>query len=64
MDSEEFLRGLAALRRTKHHGQTSAPPEKPTGRSARESEFWVNEFEDLISEDELRELRGLFPDEP
>ena len=64
VDCEEFLKGLAASRRTKQRGQSPAPPEKPSGRSARESEFWLHEFEDLISEDELRELRGLFPDEP
>ena len=63
IDSERFWEQLLRDRRPTKNRPAGNQPEKPGGRGARESEFWLHEFEDLISDAELRELAGPFADE-
>jgi len=58
--SDEFW---TRITRWRGKPKRAAPPstDKPSGR--REANHWLNEFEGLISEDDLRELAGPFTDD-
>ena len=60
VDSDAFLRELLARRHERQRAGGSDPPEKPTGQSAAQSDLWLRKFEDLIDEEDLRELAGPF----
>ena len=60
VDSDTFLRELVRQRSERRRAQNPEAPEKPSGRSTSNREFWLHEFERLIDEDDLRELAGPF----
>ncbi len=61
VESEEFLRRMAARRRQKP-AAPDEPEEKPRAHAAADSEFWIREFEERIDAQDLREMQGPFAD--
>lgn len=62
IDSETFWQSLVTRRRRRPERSEQVPENKP-GRLAGDREFWLRQFDGLVSEDELRELAGLFSDD-
>ena len=63
IDSDKFWEQLVERRRPTRTRTVTTQTEKPGSRAPREREFWLREFDDLISKDDLRELAGPFADE-
>jgi hypothetical protein len=63
VDSETFWAGLMARRQHRPLPTASCPRDKPEPASHTESDFWIEQFERHIDEQDLRELAGPFPDE-
>lgn len=62
VDSGKFWDEIVSRRRPRSHSLAGELPDDPAGRPTRDSEFWLREFQDLISEEDLRELAGPFQD--
>ena len=63
--SGAFWEQLVERRRTRKPAGPAAPAaasEKPAGRATRDREYWLHEFEGLVSDADLRELAGPFAD--
>ncbi len=62
IESEKFWDEIVSRRRPRSQSPDRKLPDEAVDRPTRESEFWLREFQDLISEKDLRELAGPFED--